>query len=465
MKRTGFFLLQSNAQRYAFAGALFGLLFPMIATSIRILESGRTFRLSSIVTAQAADPLLWIIDTAPIFLGLFAAIAGRRQDALERTNQTLRSREQELEAAQLVREQQVNERTRELASRNQSILERAENLNSVVDSSRSLLAAQELDDLLPLVVQVISREFNYSSVGIYLLDEQKQRALLMASSSAGGAGVVQREKQAKAGEQNLVDFVIRSGQTRIMENRGTDPMVKEGTEQPLNRSELVLPLKSGPNVIGALDLLSDTALVFSEEYVSILEILADLVTIAIQNAILNEKTHRSLREVEENSRQISGRAWGGWLESIKAKGYRYDGIRSEPLRKLEVSSSNGTNFQNIPIRLRGRTIGNLKIKLSDSAQGWTEDDHALAQAAAERTALALEGARLLEEAKKRAARETFLSDMATKLSTSFRLDSILRDTVEELGLTLEGSTVSFQLINPAASPDMDVASMSSRESE
>jgi hypothetical protein len=30
------------------------------------------------------------------------------------------------------------------------------------------------------------------------------------------------------------------------------------------------------------------------------------------------------------------------------------------------------------------------------------------------------------------------------------LDSILRDTVEELGQTLSGSTVSFQLVNPSA---------------
>ena len=72
------------------------------------------------------------------------------------------------------------------------------------------------------------------------------------------------------------------------------------------------------------------------------------------------------------------------------------------------------------------------------------------EATAERAALALEGARLLEEAQKRAAREAFLSGVAAKLSTSFQLDSILRDTVEELGQTLHGSVVSFQLVNPSA---------------
>jgi GAF domain-containing protein len=76
----------------------------------------------------------------------------------------------------------------------------------------------------------------------------------------------------------------------------------------------------------------------------------------------------------------------------------------------------------------------------------------MVRATAERVALALEGARLLDEAQKRATREAFLSEVATKLSASFQLDSILRDTVQELGQTLKNSTVTFQLVNPASPP-------------
>jgi hypothetical protein len=42
--------------------------------------------------------------------------------------------------------------------------------------------------------------------------------------------------------------------------------------------------------------------------------------------------------------------------------------------------------------------------------------------------------------------------MAAKLGASFRLDSILRDTVDELGQTLKNSTVSFQLVDPSTPP-------------
>lgn len=74
------------------------------------------------------------------------------------------------------------------------------------------------------------------------------------------------------------------------------------------------------------------------------------------------------------------------------------------------------------------------------------------RATADRVALALEGARLLDEAQKRARRESFLSDVTAKLGTSFQLDSILRDTVEELGQTLKNSTITFQLVNPSTPP-------------
>jgi GAF domain-containing protein len=449
MKRTGS-ILTTNAQRYALIGACFGLLFPILAILIRTIGAGIPLSLSSIAAAHASDPLLWIIDTAPLFLGMFAAIAGRRQDELEKTNRMLKAREEELQSTQLVLEERVNERTRELTSLNQLFLERAELLNTVVDTSRALLATLGYDQLLPLIVKTIGRHFKYYHVGLYLMDEQKQRIVLMASSSEAGQRMMQSGKQLSLHENSLVEFSIRTGQAQIANDRRSSVRWSPDPELPATRAELVLPLTSAQIVIGALDFQADHEMEFTEEYVSILHILADLVTIAIQNSSLYDNTQRTLRDAEVSSRQISAREWGGWVESIQSRGYRYDGIRAEPIKGTNGSTPAQKKIQNIPIKLRGRTIGSLKIKLSEGSPEWTEDDRAIAEATAERAALALEGARLLEEAKRRATREAFLSDMAAKLGASFRLDSILRDTVQELGQTLENSTVTFQLIDPSA---------------
>ena len=467
MKRNGNFL-KTNARRYALIGACFGLVFPILAILIRTVGKGTPLNLSSIMAALASDPLLWIIATAPLFLGLFAAIAGRRQDELEKTNSMLKAREQELKSAQLVLEERVNERTRELTSKNQVFVERAQLLDSVVATSRSLLATQGLDQLLPMIVQIIGRHFGYYHVGLYLLDEQKQNAILMASSSEAGAKIIQRGQLLNVRGYSMVEFAIRTGQVQIANDINSDTGMVPDPELANTRAELVLPLTSSQIVIGALDFHADHEMEFTEEYVSILQILADLVTIAVQNSILYDKTQRTLHEAEVSSRQISAREWSNWVESIQARGYRYDGIRAEPLKGSNATSPAQKRIQSVPIRLRGRTIGNLKIKLAEGSSEWTEDDHAIAEAAAERAALALEGARLLEEAKRRAARETFLSEMAAKLGTSFRLDSILRDTVEELGQTLENSTVTFQLIDPSTLPaarPWDEASVKPKDQE
>jgi methyl-accepting chemotaxis protein len=67
-------------RKYAVWGALFGLAFPMMANAIRIYEA-KTFSLEAFLAAHR-DPLLAIIWTAPLFLGVFASFAGRRQDQI-----------------------------------------------------------------------------------------------------------------------------------------------------------------------------------------------------------------------------------------------------------------------------------------------------------------------------------------------------------------------------------------------
>ncbi|HET8562763.1 MAG TPA: GAF domain-containing protein, partial [Candidatus Binatia bacterium] len=196
------------------------------------------------------------------------------------------------------------------------------------------------------------------------------------------------------------------------------------------------------------DLQSTEATAFSEEDSATLSILADQVAIAIQNAMSHEQSLRALRAAKAESRQSAGQAWKQYGRRMERQGYHYDGVRSAPLKEGSGVSESG-NVVDLPVRLRGLTIGHLKLSYFDGSHRWTEDELAMAEATAERVAIALEGARLLDEAQKRAAREAFLSEMTARLGASFQIDSILRDTVEELGETLKHSTITFQLVNPS----------------
>jgi GAF domain-containing protein len=438
----------TEAQKYALGGIIFGLLFPVVATLVRIADFNLPYKLSSILTVQSGDSLLWIIDTAPIFLGLFAFFAGQRQDYLLKLNSQVKQRENELESIRTNLEHNIEERTRELLLVNQQMVKRAEQLRLIADVARSAISIQAIDRLLPYAAQLISQRFGFYHVGIFLLDDRKQYAILSAANSQAGLRMLKKGYRLKVGSQGIVGYVTQTGQTRIALDVAEDPIYFGGGDLPDTRSEITLPLKSGDIILGALDIQSAEANAFSEDDGSTLSILADELAIALQNAISYERSQRALLEAEIASRQVAGQSWKAFTEGIKSRGYRYDGARSEPLKEARPASDADDGLS-IPVRMRGQTIGHLTLRHPDSPRQWTEDELAMAEATAERVALALEGTRLLEDAQKRAARETFLSDITAKLGSSFQMDSILRDTVEELGQTLKQSTVTFQLVNPA----------------
>lgn len=108
---------KSATWRYAAIGAVFGLLFPFAATAM-LLASGAVGAPATAAGVLAAihahSPLMYVIDTAPIFLGMFAGFAGVRQTKLVALNASL--------------EQQVASQTASL----RDALQRAEKTNVLI---------------------------------------------------------------------------------------------------------------------------------------------------------------------------------------------------------------------------------------------------------------------------------------------------------------------------------------------
>ena len=363
-----------------------------------------------------------------------------------------RSHLKELEAANTSlnsAQAELRNRTSDLLVANDELENRTRKLHAIAEVTRTATALRDFDSLLSSITDIISSQLGYYYVAIFLLDQPKQFAVLRSANTEAGRRIMSRGYHLPVGQLGLVSLVAQSGQTRLAPQPGSDASLAPDPELNQTQSELALPLKSGDEILGVLDLHSTKAGDFTAEDISTLSILADQVGIALQNALLFEESQRALRESNIESRQASKRAWQGYTEAIRMKGYRYDGIKSEPLKEKKLLNREGEPLL-IPVQLRGQTIGRLKLNASDRSHVWTDDELLMVRATAERVALALEGARLLDEAQKRATRESFLSDVATKLSTSFQLDSILRDTVQELGQTFKGSTVTFQLVNPSA---------------
>jgi GAF domain-containing protein len=375
-------------------------------------------------------------------------------NGLENALRKSRANFDELEAANVnlsFTQTELKNRSEELIFANKQLENRTKKLRTVAEVTSTAASLRDFENLISLTTSIISDQLGYYHVGIFLLDEQRQYAILRSANTDGGLRMLARGFKLPVGQLGIVNSVAQTGLARIALNANENKIFFNNPDLVQSQSELALPLKSGDEIIGVLDIQSTEPNDFTEDDVSILSILADQVAIALQNALLFDESQRALREANVESLQASKRAWKDYGEIVQTKGYRYDGIKSEPLK--DARSSNGENDALlIPVQLRGQTIGRLKLNAADPSRQWTDDELIMVSATAERVALALEGARLLDEAQKRATREAFLSEVATKLGTSFQLDSILRDTVQELGQTLQNSTVTFQLVNPSTPP-------------
>jgi GAF domain-containing protein len=99
----------------------------------------------------------------------------------------------------------------------------------------------------------------------------------------------------------------------------------------------------------------------------------------------------------------------------------------------------------IPVKVRGQLIGILNVRpQTEQPEEWDPDEIALIQAAAERAALALENARLLEDSQRLASKERTIGEISTRISAATNMDTILQTAVEEIGHALGGSEVSIK---------------------
>ena len=86
MKNTWY---KTEAAKYALYGAIFGLVFPIIAITIDLLRMNLSFSTESIAFVHKNFPIHFIIDTAPFFLGLFAFLGGLAMDKVKEQNELI----------------------------------------------------------------------------------------------------------------------------------------------------------------------------------------------------------------------------------------------------------------------------------------------------------------------------------------------------------------------------------------
>jgi GAF domain-containing protein len=395
-----------------------------------------------------------------ITIGVLNIIVVASRNNLERQRlEKLQTTNRELNDTRVSLEKRVEERTSELAATSDESRKRAAQLAAISEVSRAITQLQNINDLLPAVTELISQRFGFYHVGIYLLDENRKNAVLRAASSEDGKRMMERGHRLPVGQTSIVGYVAAQGESRISLASGTDAFYSENPDLPSTKSEMALPLLAGQQVIGVLDIHSELPSAFRPQDVRIMSTLADQVAIAIENVRLFSETRQALADSQTAYRQSLKQEWARVTAESERIGYRYSAEGTLPLfdaassREVEsaldtgetIESESGIHSIAVPVKLRDETIGVLNIRASNPERKWNENELAIVQAIVERVGLALENARLLSDASRRAERERAISDITSKIGAASQLDLILQTAVEELGQIYEDSEIVLQI--------------------
>jgi PAS domain S-box-containing protein len=170
-----------------------------------------------------------------------------------------------------------------------------------------LMAALDPDELMAQVVQLVQDFFGFYHVNVYLMDAQA--AFLNMAEGTGEAGRIMKENRRRlAVGQGLVGKVGQTGKPVLVADVSKEPQWLPNPLLPETRSELVVPLRLGDEILGALDVQSDAVNGLTEDDVSLLEGLGAQIAVAVQNARLFESERRRRLEataLQEISRALS----------------------------------------------------------------------------------------------------------------------------------------------------------------
>lgn len=361
-----------------------------------------------------------------------------------------------------------------VADRTQELEKRAVQLQAAAEVGKAVASTRDLDELLQQVTNLISERFDYYHVGIFLLDSTGENAVLRASNSIGGRRMMERGHALAVGQKGIVGYVTGNREPRIAMDVGQDAVFFDNPDLPATRSEMALPLIAGGKLLGALDVQSTMEAAFTQDDIATLQVLADQVAIAIENANLFAETQNALEMTRRAYGEVSRQAWEKILRGRPTVGYvcdRTDTVHpittgrkveamQEVLRSLEPASPD-PNTLLVPFKVHGRLGGMLRLRKSSersdaaqntgerSASAWSKQEIDLIQTLSTQLSTALESAQLYSDSQRRAIREQLIGQVTATMRESLDVDEVLRTAVLQMRRALSLAKVEVRL-QPAA---------------
>ncbi len=360
----------------------------------------------------------------------------------------------DLQDQKIVLEQRISERTISLGQRNFIV-------QAITDFTGLANNAQDENEILDLSVKFISERFNVDHVGIFLVDNLGEYAILAAANSQTGKSLIASHYQLKISKGEVPSMLPELDTLRFQLGAQYYRVTRAATLPDL-KMNLSFAIAAGQQLIGLLNIqtISPNPENLGKESI---QIISDEIALYLQNKRILSRHENQLAEINQLAGKTTKSSWEGILAG-KALGYQYNRLQilsaGESLPEevvREVLAGQSANYVTkdahprariiSPIILRGEVIGIIGYDDENPDHEWQLEEKILLETIASRVSLALENSRLIAETQQRAERERIVSQVATRMRETLDMDTVLQTAVREMrqSLGLEQAEVRLQL--------------------
>lgn len=355
-------------------------------------------------------------------------------------------------------EAQVQARTRDLERRTAY-------LQAGAEVSRVATSILDVDMLTAESVSIIRERFGLYYVGLFLLDEAGEWAVLRAGTGAAGRAMLAAHHRIRVGE-GMIGWSIAHATARVASQAEADAVRLSNPYLPETRSEAALPLRSRGKVLGALSVQDKSPDAFDEARLLALQAMADQIAVALDNARLFAAAQAALEAERRAFGALAQQAWQQLLRGRRAFYYGADvkgnlrdvaavdipewGLAEEALRAERLVQADSTTVL-LPVKVRDTVVGMMRVHKTAPDATWSSEELALLETLMDQLGVALEGARLYHDTQLRALRERLVSEATSRMRESLLLQTVLRTSAQEIrqALQLEDVVVRLMLPEPA----------------
>jgi GAF domain-containing protein len=374
--------------------------------------------------------------------------------------------EQQDKAALQERVQELEGSQEALETRTAQLQRRSVQLRTAAEVAREMTALRSLDELLSRTVNLIAERFNLYHVGLFLIDDVGEYAILRMAAGHAAEQLITHAPRIPVGGEGTVGYVTGTGRPYLVNDVTQDERFLDNEFLQETCAELMLPMRAGGEIIGAMGVQSDRYQAFDEDDMAVLQAVADQLAVAVENARILDEMQQKVLQLESTVGQVTQETWEAVVARQQAAGYRYRRMGVEPARgrtpemeqaltegKIVLQSGgNGDEMSvlAVPLRLRNQVIGVLNLRFEGAKP--SRNVLELMENLAERLALALENARLYEETQRRVAREQKAVQITSEVRSVLNVEDILERAIQELGRSMGAVDGWIQLEQDAFEP-------------